>query len=363
MKSRRTALAVAVVVAALVAGCSGGATEGPLTSVRVLLQWEPQAQFAGYYAALKQGYWAAEGLDVVIVPGGPSVVPQEVGSQPNGPEFTVSWLPRVLEARQDGSDLVNIAQVFQRSGTLSVAWAGSGITSPEDFKGRRVGVWGAGNEFEVTAAATQAGLEANVDYERVIQETHMDAFLDGEVDVAQAMIYNEYAQVLETVDPATGELYQPEDLNVIDYNTEGTAMLQDAIFARASWLAEGDHEDVAVRFLAGAFRGWIFCRSNQAVCVDYVLAAGGAIGKSHQAWQMNEVNPLIWPSRDGIGVMDPALYDQTVGVMLDAGLLSAAPSDTAYRADLARRALERIGEDTVGATFTKGTVELAPGGG
>ncbi len=362
MRSRRTVLAVAVMVAAVVAGCSGGATEGPLTPVRVLLQWQPQAQFAGYYAALKQGYWAAEGLDVVIVPGGPDVVPQEVGSQPSGPEFTVTWLPRVLEARQSGSDLVNIAQVFQRSGTLSVAWAGSGITSPEDFEGRRVGVWGSGNEFEVTAAAKQAGLEADVDFERVIQEADMDAFLDGDVDVAQAMIYNEYALVLEETNPATGELYQPEDLNVIDYNTVGTAMLQDGIFARAAWLAQDQHEDVAVRFLTGAFRGWMFCRENQAVCVDYVLAAGGATGKSHQAWQMNEVNPLIWPSRGGIGVMDPALYDQTVGVMVDAGLLAAAPSDGAYRVDLARRALERIEGDTVGAAFTKGTVELEPGG-
>lgn len=362
MKRRRTVLIVAVLVSAVVAGCSSGATKGPLTSVRVLLQWQPQAQFAGYYAALKQGYWAAEGLDVVIVPGGPNVAPQEVGSQPNGPEFTVSWLPRILEARQGGSDLVNIAQVFQRSGTLSVAWAGSGITSPEDFEGRRVGVWGSGNEFEVTAAAKQVGLEADVDYERVIQETDMDAFLDGEIDVAQAMIYNEYARVLETVNPATGELYRSEDLNVIDYNTEGTAMLQDGIFARASWLGEGDHEDVAARFLAGAFRGWIFCRDNRAVCVDYVLAAGGAIGKSHQVWQMNEVNPLIWPSPAGIGVMDAALYDQTVGVMLDAGLLSNAPSEAAYRTDLALRALDRIEEDAVGAAFTKGTVELAPGG-
>jgi NitT/TauT family transport system substrate-binding protein len=362
MMAPRRVLAMGMAIGMAVTACSGAATGGPLTPVRVLLQWQPQAQFAGYYAALKQGYWAAEGLDVVIVPGGPDVAPQELGSRPDGPEFTVSWLPRVLEAREGGSDLVNIAQVFQRSGTLSVAWSDSGITSPEDFEGRKVGVWGAGNEHEVTAAARQYGLEADVDYERILQETDMDAFLGGEIDVAQAMVYNEYALVLETIDPATGELYRPEDLNVIDYNSEGTAMLQDGIFARAAWLAEGDGEDLAVRFLTGAFRGWLFCRDNGSVCVDYVLQAGGATGRSHQAWQMNEVNPLIWPSPDGIGLMDPALFDQTVAVMLDAGLLAAAPAADAYRTDLTERALDGITGDVVGADFTKGSVELTRGG-
>jgi NitT/TauT family transport system substrate-binding protein len=358
----RILLAVGATAAVVTAGCSGAATQVPPVPLRMILQWVPQAQFAGYYAALRQGYWEEEGLDIEIVPGGPDVAPQEVGSQPDGPEFTISWLPRVLEAREEGSDLVNIAQVFQRSGTLSVAWRGSGITSPRDFAGKRVGVWGSGLELEVTAAATKYGLEAGRDYETIIQDADMDAFLDGEIDVAEAMIYNEYAQVLETVDPATGQLYRPEDLNVIDYNNEDTAMLQDGIFARASWLAEGGNEDLAVRFLTGAFRGWIFCRVNPGTCVEYALDAGTALGASHQAWQMNEIGPLIWPSPAGIGIMDPRLYDQTVEVATDAGFLAAPPSADAYRTDLATRALGGIEGDTRGVDFRKGTVEVVEGG-
>ena len=52
------------------------------------------------------------------------------------------------------------------------------------------------------------------------------------------MTYNEYAQVLESVNPDTGELYQPEDLNVIDWNDVGTAMLQDAIWASTERLED-----------------------------------------------------------------------------------------------------------------------------
>jgi NitT/TauT family transport system substrate-binding protein len=157
---------------------------------------------------------------------------------------------------------VNIAQIFQRSGTKSVSWKDSNITSPADFAGKKVGVWDFGNEFEVTAAARKAGLEVGTDFEKVIQDFNMALLLSRDVDVAEAMIYNEYAQVLETVNPDTGELYKPEDLNVIDYNAEGTAMLQDALFARKAWLDQEGNTDVATRFLEASFRGWIFCRDN-----------------------------------------------------------------------------------------------------
>jgi NitT/TauT family transport system substrate-binding protein len=338
---------------------SGG---GELTPVSLQLQWAPQAQFAGYFAAVEQGYYEAQGLDVEIIDGGPDVIPQQVGSAEDGPEFTISWVPKVLEARESGSDLVDIAQIFQRSGTLSVSWADSEITSPEDFAGKKVGVWDFGNEYEVTAAASEAGLEEGTDYEKVIQPFDMTLLLNREIDVAEAMIYNEYAQVLEAENPDTGELYQPEDLTVIDYNEVGTAMLQDAIFARASWLADAANEETATKFLRASFRGWIYCRENPEDCVQYTIDAGSTLGAGHQAWMMNEINPLIWPSANGIGIMDPDLWQQTVDISLEGGVIGAEPGDDAYRTDLAEAALEGISEDTVGDGFTRGSVEVTPGG-
>jgi NitT/TauT family transport system substrate-binding protein len=334
-----------------------------LTRVSLQLQWAPQAQFAGYFAAREEGYYAEEGLDVNILDGGPDVIPQVVGSDPNGPEFTISWLPKVLEVRDQGqSDLVNVAQVFQRSGTLSVAWADSGITEPADFEGKRVGVWDFGNEYEVTAAARQAGLEEGTHYTKVIQPFDMSLLLNREIDVAEAMIYNEYAQVLETVNPETGELYQAEDLNVIDYNEVGTAMLQDGIFARAAWLAEEGNEDVAVRFLRASFRGWIFCRENPEECVQHTVDAGSTLGLGHQRWMMNEINPLIWPSPNGIGQMPEDTYAQTVQISLDAEILASEPDADAFRTDLAEQARQGIDDDLTGSDFQKGEVEVTPGG-
>jgi NitT/TauT family transport system substrate-binding protein len=366
MKRPRVFLAVAAAATLLLSACGPGTPTASveLTPVRLQLQWVPQAQFAGYIAAVQQGYYEAEGLNVELVPGGPDVIPQQVGSAENGPEFTISWVPKVLEAREADppSDLVNIAQVFQRSGTLSVAWVDSGITSPEDFAGKKVGVWDFGNEFEVTAGARLFGLEEGTDYEKVIQPFDMTLLLNDEIDVAEAMIYNEYAQVLEAENPDTGELYQPDDLNVIDYNEVGTAMLQDAIFARAAWLAEEGNEEIAVKFLRASFRGWIYCRDNQDECVQYTLDAGTTLGAGHQAWQMNEINALIWPSPDGIGVLDLDLWQQTVDVAVESGIVSGEPPAESYRTDLATQALEGITEDKTGSDFQKGTVEVTPGG-
>jgi NitT/TauT family transport system substrate-binding protein len=339
-------------------------------SVRLQLQWVPQAQFAGYFAADKQGYFAAENLTVQIVPGGPDVVPQAVGSQPTGPEFTISWVPKVLEAREGGSDLVDIAQVFQRSGTLSVSWKSSNITGPEGFAGKKVGVWGFGNEFEVTAGALNVGLTPGLEnhgdpktqFQKVIQPFDMTLLLSKQIDVAEAMIYNEYAQVLEATNPETGALYSPDDLNIINWNDYRVAMLQDAIFARKSWLDKAGNRDIAVRFVRASLKGWIYCRDHPDDCVKYTTDAGSQLGTGHQTWMLNEINALIWPSPLGVGVLDPVFWGQTVKVSKNAGVIKNDPSIDAYDPTIAAEALTSITDDTKGANFKKGTVTVTPGG-
>jgi NitT/TauT family transport system substrate-binding protein len=376
MKRTRVWFSVAAAATLVLAACTGGtgspSAGGDLDEVDLQLQWVPQAQFGGYFAARDLGYYEDEGLSVNFVDGGPDVIPQQVGSAPDGPEFTISWVPKVLQAREEESDLVNIAQIFQRAGTLSVAWNDSGITTPEDFAGKKVGVWDFGNELEVVASARFAGLEPGEDFEVVIQPFDMTLLLNAAdgceaddtdcVDVAEAMIYNEYAQLLETENPETGELYQPADLNVIDYNQFGTAMLQDALFARADWLAQDGNEDIATRFLRATFRGWIHCRDNPDDCIGFVVDAGSTLGAGHQAWMMNEINALIWPSPDGIGFLSQEAWDQTVATALQAEIITAEPPAEAFRTDLAEAAWEGISEDKNGNDFQKEAIEVTPGG-
>jgi len=358
---------VALVAAAafVMVGCDTGATPAPATKtpISLQLQWFPQAQFAGYFAALDKGYYADEGLEVTILPGAVDIVPATVVAGGKA-QFGISWVPRMLAPREAGADLQVIGQVFQRSATTQVAFKSSGISSVADFKGKKIGSWGFGNEFELLAGMKKAGLNPDTDVTIVPQQFDMNAFIAGDIDAAQAMTYNEYAQVLEAINPATGQLFQASDLNVINWESEGTSMLQDAIFASEAWIAQGNNKDIAIRFLKASFKGWIFCRDNSAECVDIVLKNDAKLPKGHQTWQLNEVNALVWPSPSGIGIMDKAAFDRTVQISIESAILKAAPTGDAYRNDLAQAALDALGSsvDTKGTSWTKATVTLTEGG-
>ena len=381
-------LALGMVLALAAAACGGGgatnaptsggqASAGPgtaappstaaeLTPVKLQLQWVTQAQFAGYYAAVDQGYYEEAGLDLDILIGGPQVNNVQVVAS-GGAEFGIAWLPNMLRSREgdSGTDLVSISQIFARSGTRMVSFKDANITAPETMLGKRIGSWLGGNEPELFAAITKAGSDPTS--ENIIQQNFsMDGLLNGDLDVAQAMIYNEYAQVLEAVNPDTGELYSADDLNVIDFNdpSVATAMLQDQVFASAAWLADAGNADVATRFLTASFRGWIYCRDNHQACVDLVLAEGSQLGASHQAWMLNEINGLIWPSTAGIGQFDQAAYDQSVEIAVTYEVLTAEPDADATRSDLAEAAYAALpeGTDGNGAAWTPETITLNEGG-
>ncbi|WP_163543027.1 ABC transporter substrate-binding protein [Occultella kanbiaonis] len=383
--SRRLAIGASAIAAALLlaactvddggddgtgSGATGGGDDGELTQVRLQLQWLTQGQFAGYFAAQDQGYFADEGLEVEIVESGGDIVPQD--ALVNGDvDYAIAWVPKVLGSIEQGANITNVAQIFERSGTLQVSMADSGIETIADFEGRRIGSWGFGNEWEIFAALSQEGLTVD-DIELVTQGFDMLGFLSGDIEAAQAMTYNEYAQVLETLNPDTGELYQPEDLNVIDYNEVGSAMLQDAIWADTERLAnEEGFAETTVAFLRAVIRGWVYARDNPVETATIVTSAGSTLGESHQLWMTNETNRLIWPSTNGIGLVDQATWDNTVDMALQtqnetgSTLITAAPPESALDMQYIEQALEDVeaeGLDVMGADFQPIEVELVEGG-
>jgi NitT/TauT family transport system substrate-binding protein len=374
MRRRKWALVpvLAVALAALaVAGCGGGddggdgEAAGDLTPVTLQSKWVVQAQFAGYYAAKDQGFYEDEGLAVTIRAGGPDIVPEQVvlGGQA---EFGIDWLDNLLATRDQGQDLVNIAQVFARSGMTEITWADSGLDEITDLRGKKVGVWLGGNEHKLFAALTKNDIDPQEDVDVVAQPFTMDLFLNREVDAAAAMTYNELAQVLEVENPETGELYTLEDLNVFRMSELGTGALEDGVFVRGDWIQDDANQDIARRFLKASFRGWIYCRDNPDACVDIVLENGPTLGEGHQRWMMNEINDLIWPSPNGIGIMDPDDFQNTVQIALDYGIIKKQITpDEAYRTDLAEAAvaeLEEDGEEVRGDDWEKPEVEVTPGG-
>ena len=383
MRDRRWLwLAALVAVAALaLAGCGGDdedegggstgagtgeAAEQPKDSVTLQLKWVTQAQFAGYYAAKAKGYYKAAGLDVTLKVGGPDIVNEQTVLSKQA-EFGVNWFPALLATRDQGGDLVNIAQVFERSGMTEVTWKDSNITEVADMKGKKVGVWCCGNEFELFAALTKNGIDPKdkSDVTIVNQPFDMNLFLQRQVDAAAAMTYNELAQVLEQENPETGELYTLDDLNVITMEEAGTAMLEDGVFVRGDWISEEGNGDIATRFLKASLKGWIFCRDNPDECLQIVLDNGPTLGEGHQRWQLNEINALIWPNEGEFGVMNKEDFDRTAEIAKQFGVIKQAPSADAYTTEYAEAALKALqdeGADVKGENWEKEDVEVTAGG-
>ena len=148
-----------------------------------------QAQFAGHYAALENGYYDDEDLDVTIRPGGPDIAPPQVLAG-GGADVMINWMPSALAARERGIEVVNIAQPFVRSGLMLTCWADTGIESVEDFRGRTIGVWFFGNEYPFLSWMSQEGIPTDGGEEGVTvlqQGFNVDPLLQRQADCISTM--------------------------------------------------------------------------------------------------------------------------------------------------------------------------------
>ncbi len=337
-----------------------------LREVSIQLQWLPQTQFAGYYAAQALGYYADEGLFVKILNSSGDILPTEAVANGDA-EFGLGWLPPLLMANQAGANLVSIAQVFQRSGLLQVSLAASGIESLDDFLHKRHGYWVNDSSYDLIAALWRRGYDVyyGEHLSLIEQDFNLDALLAGELDTAQTLIYNGYGWLLGQVNPATGEFYSQDDFNIIDFNEVGTAMLHDQIFADADWLAQPGNQTIALALLKASLRGWIYCRDHLDDCVNFLREIDPTLGESHQRWQMNEVNKLIWTETGPIGLMREDKWRGAVENMLLVQALPAPPPPETYRRDLALLALDALqldGLEVTGAGWQPTEVTVRAGG-
>ncbi len=298
----------------------------------------PQAQFAGYYVALEKGYYKDENLDVTIMPGGPDIVSEQQVANGQA-DFGIDWVASFLAFRDKGLPLVDVAQIYQASGLLLISKKSAGINKPEDLKGKKVGVWFGGNEFEFLALMDKLHYDPDKDLTVIKQGFTMDPFLAGQMDAASAMTYNEYQVVLESG-------VKPEDLNVINYTKEGVGMLQDNLFTTEDMLK--NKRDLVLRFVRASIKGWQDAVTDQKFAVDAVMkyAEKGSTTVDHQTRMMAEVAKLVVPegwSKDKIGLMDPDRFKTTADIAYKFKVISK-PADPAksYTNDIVQEALKTI---------------------
>jgi len=318
MKFTKTLSALALSLSAsMAAGIATAADD-----VTLQLKWVTQAQFAGYYVALENGFYKDEDLNVTIKPGGPDIAPTQVLAG-GGADVTVEWMPAALAAREKGLAMVNIAQPFKSSGMMLTCRKDSGVTSTDDLAGKTLGVWFFGNEFPFLSWMGKLGLstEGGEDGVEVLKQGfNVDPILNGQAACVSTMTYNEYWQVIDAG-------LTPDDLVTFKYEDEGVATLEDGLYALEENLADPEFADKMVRFVRASMQGWKWAESNPEKAALIVLDYDetGAQTEEHQTRMMGEIAKLTAGSD---GSLVPADYERTVTSLLSGGsdpVISAKP--------------------------------------
>ena len=265
-----------------------------LTNITLQLKWVPQAQFAGYYAASLKGFYKAEGLNVTLKNGGPNIIPEQVVASGQA-QFGVDWLPSLLAARDKGTDLVNVAQVFARSGMTQLTWKSSGINTIAKMRGKKVGNWLGGNQYELFAALTKNGMDPAQEQgrdDRAAAVRHepvpaaQDRFGVGD-DLQRARAgprveEPEDRQALHDVRPE-----RDQDAERSGPACSRTACSRPASGCRARRTRRSRSSSSRRRSRAGSTAA-----TTSPTASNMTLKEGPTLPKGHQTWQMNEINKL-----------------------------------------------------------------------
>ncbi|HUZ63346.1 MAG TPA: ABC transporter substrate-binding protein [Acetobacteraceae bacterium] len=302
-----------LLAAAVAAGLAMPGVARANDKLTLQLKWVPQAQFAGYYVAQAKGFYKQQGLDVTIKPAGPDINPSQVIAA-GGADVIVDWMPDALAAREKGVPLVNIAQVFQKSGLELTCRRDSGITSPANLKGKTLGVWFAGNEYPFFAWMAKLGYHtkgAHPDVKVLKQGFNVDPLLQKQAACISTMTYNEYWQLIEAG-------MKPAQLIVFKYQDEGVAMLEDGLYTLQKNLKSKAMVGKLARFLKASMQGWQYAINHQKQAVKIVMSndTAGVLNVTHQARMMQEVAKLIPGGKHGLGYLQPSAYTRTVKILL-----------------------------------------------
>ncbi len=301
-----------------------GRTEAAaLQEAALIPQWEPQAQFAGYYVALAKGFYAAAGVDMRILRGGPHDPPSVLMRQGRA-QFGTFFLPTAIRERADGLPLVNLAQFVPHSNQLLVAKKADGIRSPADLDGRRVSLWGPEFRLAPEAFFRAHGLRVA----EAPQGFTVDLFLRGGVAACSAMAYNEYHALLNSG-------LDPDELTVFPMADYGLDLPEDGLYTlESTWR---DQPQLCRAVTKASIEGWryAFAHPEEAldIVMDQVTAAHLPTNRMHQQWMLDHLRQAMTGSGEPLGALPQARYEATAEALRQAGLIPAIPAYEAFHAD------------------------------
>ena len=303
-----TLLSIALTAATLVS-----ADEGRMRKVTFIAHWSPQAQFAGYYVAKEKGFYSERGLDVQILPSGPNIS-ASLALDSGKADFAVLWLSQALQNRSKGINLINVAQIVQKTGVMFVSRKSAGINKPQDLDGKKASLWDGDLRLQGEVFINKYGLNVA----KIHQSYTVNLFLAGGVDAVMAMWYNEYHTILNSG-------IDPDELSVFFFKDHGINVPEDGVYT----LESNYRKDPALSkaFVGASIKGWLYAFEHPDEAVDIVLkrmrSDGIPANREHQKWMLKTIEQLMIADGDTskMGILSSEDYVNVSGMLKESGLV------------------------------------------
>jgi NitT/TauT family transport system substrate-binding protein len=300
MMNKRHLLAAAV--AGLVLQTAPASSEETKATLR--LKWLPQAQFAGFYVALAKGYYKAEGIDLVINPGGPNLLTENLVAT-GGDTFGLSGgTDSVFAARDKKLPIVCIGIAHQMTPFVFVSRRDGPVKTPQDFRGRTVTTWFTGANHVLSAMLAKQGIKPE-DVKIQPQQVSVTPFVDGSVDVVTATRYNELYTLQSRMGRDSLRIFVTEDF--------GVSFPRDTLIVSESTAKE--KPELVKGFLRATIRGWKDAFADPRNAIDTVMAVAPTLDRAHQEFMLAEIKVLMTAGQNGLFAIDPAAVKSAHDVM------------------------------------------------
>lgn len=290
-------------------GCDKKVSKNEDVKVTLRLQWQIQAQFAGYIVAKDKGFYKDKGLEVDIEEGGygkDCITTVKHGAE----EFGISkWVTFANE-----NQLISIAQIVKDSGLLLISKKSKKITKPEDLRGKKIGLWFNGNEYPLYALLDKFKI-SNDEVTIIRQNWGMKQFVNDEIDVASAMSYNELLSLYDT-----GK-YSKEDLNIIDYKDYDIEFPGESIFTSKEYY--NSHPDICRKFVEASIEGWEYVINHPDEAAEIVMKYDkeNRLEIEHEKKEVREMIKLINVDKNKIAIHDKEHMESVVDIYSKYGIV------------------------------------------
>jgi diguanylate cyclase (GGDEF)-like protein/PAS domain S-box-containing protein len=278
--------------------------------VRLQLKWLHSFQFAGYYAADKQGYYREEGLEVTLKEPLASNADHLVDTVLNGGAEYGVWNSDLLNDRLSGKPVVVLAVIFQHSPYIVLSRKDTGIRTPSDLVGRKVAIGSALVQFQAMLKNEGLSLDS---IEIVARTGRIDDIIDGRADAVLNYITDQPHQMhMRGVESAM--------LRPIDY---GINFYGDSLFTSETEIRQNPERVAAFR--RASLKGWKYAMSHTDELIELILLLPGVqergITSEHLHYEAEQMRKLILPELIEIGHINPGRWKHIADTYVSLGMI------------------------------------------